>query len=200
MPRCPSPVSPEHWQPNQHRNVERQLWPLFAECLVLSHRGCHPEHVLATEEMLLASGELRSICPVDHEQEFKCKVYENGRVVADLETLRQLARFSERQIRKGTGVDRDTIRLIRHGKGVKRSTYERVINFLSENESPSLKGTRCTHLSENMPYRDPAQRERPGYGSTASGSVLDRWVSPRLCHPHLLSCVHQSLRASPSKH
>lgn len=71
--------------------------------------------------------------PVDHEVEFKCKVYENGRVVADLETLRQLARFSERQIRKGTGVDRDTIRLIRHGKGVKRSTYARVINFLREN-------------------------------------------------------------------
>jgi hypothetical protein len=75
--------------------------------------------------------------PVDHEVEFKCKVYENGRVVAGPETLRQLASFSERQIRKGTGVDRDTIRLIRHGKGVKRSTYERVIDFLRENRTPA---------------------------------------------------------------
>jgi len=60
--------------------------------------------------------------PVDHEVEFKCKVYQDGRVAADAETLRQLARFSERQIRAGTGLRRDTIRLIRHGNGVKRST------------------------------------------------------------------------------
>jgi hypothetical protein len=67
---------------------------------------------------------------VDHEVEFKCKIYENGRVVAGPETLRQLASFSERQISEGTGMNRDTIRLIRHGKGVKRSTYQRVIEFL----------------------------------------------------------------------
>jgi hypothetical protein len=74
---------------------------------------------------------------VDHEPEFKCKVYENGRVVAGPETLRHLASVSERQISKGTGVHRDTIRLIRHGKGVKRSTYEKVVNFLRENAGPA---------------------------------------------------------------
>jgi hypothetical protein len=68
--------------------------------------------------------------PVDHDIEFRCKVYENGRVVAGPETLRQLASFSERQIREATGVRRDTIRLIRHGKGVRHSTYEKVVNFL----------------------------------------------------------------------
>ena len=72
---------------------------------------------------------------MDHEAEFKCKVYENGRVVASPETLRKLASFSERQIREATGVRRDTIRLVRHGKGVKRSTYEKVINFLKQNAS-----------------------------------------------------------------
>ena len=77
--------------------------------------------------------------PVDHDGEFKCKVYENGRVVAGPETLRYLASFSERQIREETGVRRDTIRLIRHGKGVKRSTYDKVINFLRENERPSTR-------------------------------------------------------------
>ena len=74
--------------------------------------------------------------PVDHEVEFNCKVYENGRVVAGPEMLRHLASFSERQIREGSGVRRDTIRLIRHGKGVKRSTYEKVISFLRENVPP----------------------------------------------------------------
>jgi DNA polymerase family B len=75
--------------------------------------------------------------PVDHEVEFKCKVYENGRVAAGPEALRQLASLSERQISKKTGVHRNTIRLIRHGKGVKRSTYEKVINFLRQNADPA---------------------------------------------------------------
>jgi hypothetical protein len=89
-------------------------------------------HVVAGEHWYCGKESKRKLehGPVDHEVEFKCKVYENGRVVAGAETLRQLARFSERQIRKGTGMDRDTIRLIHHGNGVKRSTYERVINFL----------------------------------------------------------------------
>jgi hypothetical protein len=70
--------------------------------------------------------------PVDHEIDSKCRVYENGRVTAGAETLRQLAGFSERAIRRGSGVRRDTIRLLRHGKGVKRSTYLKVITFLNE--------------------------------------------------------------------
>jgi len=75
--------------------------------------------------------------PVDHGIEFKCKVYENGRVAAGPEIFRQLASFSERQIREATGVRRDTIRAMRHGKGVKRSTYAKVINFLRENARPA---------------------------------------------------------------
>ena len=66
----------------------------------------------------------------DHEVDVKCKVYEARRVVADAETIRQLTRFSERQIRGGTGLRRDTIRSIRNGNGVKRATYERIIDFL----------------------------------------------------------------------
>ena len=72
---------------------------------------------------------------MDHEVEFKCKVYDNGRVAAGPGILRQLASFSERQIREATGVRRDTIRAIRHGKGVKRSTYTKVINFLRKARS-----------------------------------------------------------------
>ena len=53
------------------------------------------------------------------------------------ETLRQLASFSEHQIRQATGVRRDTIRLIRHGRGVKRSTYEKLVNFLRQNAGPA---------------------------------------------------------------
>jgi hypothetical protein len=79
---------------------------------------------------------------VDHDSDFKCKVYENGRVVADPETLRQLTGFSKRQIEIGTGLHRDTIRLIRHGNGVKRSTYQRVIDFLRSSAVGAGTGTR----------------------------------------------------------
>ena len=89
-------------------------------------------HVVAREHRYCGKEFKRKLeqGPVDHEVEFKCRVYENGRVVADAETLRQLSRFSERQIETGTGLHRDTIRLIRHGNGVKRATYQRVIDFL----------------------------------------------------------------------
>ena len=89
-------------------------------------------HVVAAEHRYCGKEFKRKLeqGPVDHEVEFKCKVYENGRGVAGPETLRQLAGFSQRQIREETGVRRDTIRAMRHGKGVKRSTYEKVINFL----------------------------------------------------------------------
>jgi hypothetical protein len=87
--------------------------------------------------------------PIDHEIEFKCKVYENARIAADAETLRQLAGFSQRQIRRATGVRRDTIRLVRHGKGVKRSTYQRIVNFLKE-QAP-----------ERVRHQAPAGTRRP---------------------------------------
>ena len=58
-------------------------------------------HVVAMEHRYCGKEFKRKLeqGPVDHEIEFKCKIYENGRVVADAETLRQLVRFSERQIR-----------------------------------------------------------------------------------------------------
>jgi hypothetical protein len=92
-------------------------------------------HVVAREHRYCGKEFKRKLeqGPVDHEVEFTCKLYENGRVAAGPETLRLLASFSERHIRKATGVRRDTIRLIRHGKGVKRSTYAKVVNFLKEN-------------------------------------------------------------------
>jgi hypothetical protein len=62
--------------------------------------------------------------PVDYAIDYKCKVYENGRVAADSETLRQLAGFSEREIANETGLHRKPIRLFRHGRTVTRRTYQ----------------------------------------------------------------------------
>jgi hypothetical protein len=70
--------------------------------------------------------------PVDHEIDYKCKVYENGRVAAEPEMLRQLARFSEREIARETGLHRKSIRLFRHGGTVTRRTSQKVIDFLKQ--------------------------------------------------------------------
>jgi hypothetical protein len=104
---------------------------------------CHPwtrgilqrMHVVAREHRYCGKEFKRKLeqGPVDHEVECKCKLYGNGRVAADAETLRQLTRYSERQIKAGTGLRRDTIRLIRHGGQVKPGTMQRITNFLSEN-------------------------------------------------------------------
>jgi hypothetical protein len=104
------------------------------QCWVLTRGMLQRMHVMASEHRYCGKEIKRKLeqGPVDHDVEFKFKVYENGRIAADQETLRQLAGFSEREIRKGSGVRRDTIRLIRHGKAVKRSTYRKVITFLKE--------------------------------------------------------------------
>jgi hypothetical protein len=68
--------------------------------------------------------------PVDHEIEFKCRVYENGRVAASPEILRQLSRFSEREISNATGLHRKPIRVFRHGATVTRKTYQKIASFL----------------------------------------------------------------------
>jgi hypothetical protein len=69
--------------------------------------------------------------PVDHETVFKVKVYANGRVTADSETLRALGDLSEREINKATGLSRRIVRHIRHNGQVKPSTMQRITDFLT---------------------------------------------------------------------
>jgi hypothetical protein len=73
--------------------------------------------------------------PVDQEVDSKCKVYENGRVSADPETLRQLAGFSEREIAGGTGLHRKPIRLFKHGRTVRPGTAKKIMDFLGQQEN-----------------------------------------------------------------
>ena len=75
--------------------------------------------------------------PVDHETDFKVKVYTNGRVSADPETLRALRDFSEREINKATRLSRRIIRRIRNRGQVKLSTMQRITDFLRKSEQTS---------------------------------------------------------------
>jgi len=75
--------------------------------------------------------------PVDHEFDVRCKVYENGRVAADAETLSLLKQLSEREIEAGTGVHRSRVRLLRHGRTVTRRRYRKIEEFLRVHANPS---------------------------------------------------------------
>jgi hypothetical protein len=106
------------------------------EILVIPGRVayCSDRHIAAADFKYCGKEVKRKLeqGPVDHEIDYKCKVYENGRVAANLETLRQLAGFSEREIAKGTGLHRKPIRLFKHGGTVTRRTGQKIIDFLKQ--------------------------------------------------------------------
>jgi hypothetical protein len=102
------------------------------QCCSWTRRILQRMHVVAGKHRYCGKEMRRKLeqGPVDHEIDYKCKVYENGRVAADPETLRQLEEFSEREIANGTGLHRKPIRIFRHGRTVTRRTYQKIMNFL----------------------------------------------------------------------
>ena len=67
-----------------------------------------------------------TVSPVDNEIEFKCRIYQNGPVVADPEIHRKSADFSEREIASGTGLHGKPICKFCHGGTVTHKIYERL--------------------------------------------------------------------------
>jgi hypothetical protein len=109
--------------------------------LHLTHVGSRVSWILVAADIKYCGKEIKRKLeqgPVDHDLDFKCKVYENGRVAGNPETLRQLEGFSEREIANGTGLHRKPIRLFKHGGTVTRRTYQRIMNFLkAQTEGPT---------------------------------------------------------------
>jgi hypothetical protein len=91
--------------------------------------------------------------PVDHETDFKVKVYASGRVSADPETLRALANLSERDIHKGSGLSRRIIRTIRHGGQVKPRTMQRIPDFLTRKPEEN-------DQDNHMAYKNPQYKRQ----------------------------------------
>ena len=76
--------------------------------------------------------------PVDHENEFKCKIYENGKLAVSAEILQRITKLclSERQISRGTGLHRKPIHLFLSGKPVRRKTAQQITNFVFQVGQP----------------------------------------------------------------
>src|SRR5207253_893994 len=80
--------------------------------------------------------------PLDHENEFQCKVYQNGRVTGSPEVIRQLSQFTEREIEAKSGVNRKTIRVFRRNGTVTRRIYNKLAQFLTESEQVQRQAAR----------------------------------------------------------
>ena len=64
---------------------------------------------------------------------------------------RWLSNFTEQEVevKEATGLERKTIRVVRHGRLVKRSTYKKIEDFRREYETIQG-GFGCTNVSENV--------------------------------------------------
>ena len=70
--------------------------------------------------------------PLDHETEFKCKVYSGGKVEINDAMRSSLSEFTERRIQEKTGLRRDSIRNARKGERVTQKVYRKLSVFLIE--------------------------------------------------------------------
>jgi hypothetical protein len=104
------------------------------QCWIWTRGMLERMHVVAGEHRYCGKEFKRKLeqGPVDHETDFRVKVYASRGVSAAPETLRALADFSEREIRKATGLARRIIRHIRHKGQVRPSTLQRIVDFLSK--------------------------------------------------------------------
>ena len=101
-----------------------------------------PSHIVAREHRYIGKETSRHWEQGDDMSlvDFRCMEYRgDGKVIANKETIARMGKFSERQIEKGTGLDRKTIRLIRRGiESVKPVTLSKIIKFLDE-QKPKTK-------------------------------------------------------------
>jgi hypothetical protein len=134
------PLNPEHkfLAPRGHSRCDQWTRGIHERDHVIAnqHIPCGKEHRSKLDQGLIEHPDAGG---ADAIPRFSCRVYQNGRVAADLEMIRWLSNFTERQIQEATGLERQTIRLIRHGQLVKRSTYQKIEEF--RRDLDSKKGT-----------------------------------------------------------
>ena len=68
--------------------------------------------------------------PVDHENDYKCKIYSSSKVSADPETQKKISIIGIRRVARGSGLDRKTVRLIASGGIVRKKKYQDVTKYL----------------------------------------------------------------------
>jgi hypothetical protein len=64
--------------------------------------------------------------------DFRCAEYNDGKVVADHETRKRIVEIGIRQVARGTGIVRNTVRLVTRGEPVKPITLAKLIGFIQQ--------------------------------------------------------------------
>jgi hypothetical protein len=97
-----------------HNPESKFLGPSGKPCTSWARGVLQRTHVIAGEHRYCGKEMRRKLeqGPIDHDIDYKCKVYSSGKVRADSEIMRELAGFSEREIARGTGLHRKVIRTI----------------------------------------------------------------------------------------
>jgi hypothetical protein len=73
---------------------------------------------------------------IDHEVDYRCRVYSNGKLSADAETQNKISAIGIRKVARESGLDRKTVRLIATGGIVKSKKYQHVTKYLQTHLSP----------------------------------------------------------------
>ena len=89
-------------------------------------------HIIADEHRYCGKEMRRKLeqGPIDHEVNYKCRLYSNGKVSADAETQNQISAIGIRKMARESGIDRKTVRLIASGGSVKTKKYRDVTKYL----------------------------------------------------------------------
>lgn len=89
-------------------------------------------HIIAGEHRYCGKEMRRKLeqGPIDHEIDYKRKVYSNGKVGADAETRNKISAIGIRKVARESGIDRKTVRFIAGGGFVKTKKYQDVTKYL----------------------------------------------------------------------
>jgi hypothetical protein len=105
------------------------------QCWIWTRGVLQRMHIIAGEHRYCGKEFKRKLeqGPVDHENDFTCKMYENGKVEASAELLKRINKLSlsERDIARRTGLHRKPVHLFCSGKPVRRKTAQQIINLIN---------------------------------------------------------------------
>src|SRR5437899_2276624 len=90
------------------------LGPSGKPCMPWTRGVLQRSHIIAAEHRYCGKEMRRKLeqGPIDHEVDYKCRLYSNGKVNADAETRNQISAIGIRKVARESGLDRKTVRFI----------------------------------------------------------------------------------------
>jgi hypothetical protein len=135
------------------------LGPSGKPCTPSTRGVLQRAHIIAAEHRYCGKEMRRKLeqGPIDHEVDYKCRLYSNGKVSADAETQHQISAIGIRKVARESGIDRKTVRFIAGGGMVKSKKYRDVAKYLQTRVTkPQDRGMEITQLRAQLADTVPA--------------------------------------------